>query len=125
MHPKPHPQPVLMQDDLRAFQNSPLKPTFYANQPNYQQPKGIVERQQKFSQERTPLNMSITEKPSRTHSKGKKSLGRKNDENQDPAAFSLAAEQEKRNLKFELQQQTEVLNLKSRMIENLQQQLEQ
>lgn len=63
--------------------------------------------------------------PSRTHSKGKKSLGRKNDENQDPASFSLAAEQETRNLKFELQQQTEVLSLKSRMIENLQQQLEQ
>lgn len=30
-HPKPHPQPVLLQDDLRAFQNSPLKPAFYGN----------------------------------------------------------------------------------------------
>ena len=42
-------------------------------------------------------------------SKGKKSLTRKNDENQDPSTFP---EQETKNLKFELQQQQEMLSIK-------------
>jgi hypothetical protein len=70
------------------------------------------------------LNLSVTEKPNRVQSKGKRSLGRKNDENQDPASHAMAAETETKNLKFELQQQAEILNIKSRTIENLQQQLE-
>ena len=44
------------------------------------------------------LNLSVTEKPTRVQSKGKRSLGRKNDENQDPASHAMAAETETKNL---------------------------